>query len=261
SGFVVGITSILQMAIYLFIAIRRLVRHKRNIQEEFSFLERISLTWLRNLLIALALLYLLYILDVFLIGIFELHDGMLGIHYPMIVVLIYVMGYMGLRQPEIFSHHRPPAPQPDAPGPAVSESPPEPAPKQEQEKRKYEKSALDSETSSLLFTDLRTHMEAEKPYLDSKLNLTQLAAQLRISPNYLSQVINEQGGQHFFDFVNRYRVEEAKSALAGAVERGNILAIALDAGFNSKSAFYTAFKRHTGQTPSQYRRAGDSPDT
>ncbi|MEW8420291.1 MAG: helix-turn-helix domain-containing protein, partial [Candidatus Thiodiazotropha endolucinida] len=139
--------------------------------------------------------------------------------------------------------------------------PPEPAPKQEHEKRKYEKSALDSETSSLLFADLRTHMAAEKPYLDNKLNLSLLATQLDISPNYLSQVINEQAGQHFFDFVNRYRVEETKQALAGATERGNILAITLDAGFNSKSAFYTAFKRHTGQTPSQYRRAGDIPGT
>ncbi|MEW8398601.1 MAG: helix-turn-helix domain-containing protein, partial [Candidatus Thiodiazotropha sp.] len=82
-------------------------------------------------------------------------------------------------------------------------------------------------------------------------------AQLRISSNYLSQVINERAGQHFFDFVNRYRVEEAKLALAGSTGRGNILAIALDAGFNSKSAFYTAFKRHTGQTPTQYRRTGD----
>ncbi|MCG7861999.1 MAG: helix-turn-helix domain-containing protein [Candidatus Thiodiazotropha endolucinida] len=261
SSFVVGITSILQMAIYLFIAIRRLVRHKRNIQEEFSFLERIGLTWLRNLLIALALLYLLYIVDIILIGILELYDDMPGIHYPMIVVLIYVMGYMGLRQPEIFSHHQPPASQPAASESTVSKTPPEPAPKQEHEKRKYEKSALDSETSSLLFADLRTHMAAEKPYLDNKLNLSLLATQLDISPNYLSQVINEQAGQHFFDFVNRYRVEEAKQALAGATERGNILAIALDAGFNSKSAFYTAFKRHTGQTPSQYRRAGEIPGT
>ncbi|PUB86383.1 MAG: hypothetical protein DBP00_11555 [gamma proteobacterium symbiont of Ctena orbiculata] len=259
SSFVVGITSILQMAIYLFIAIRRLIRHKRKIQEEFSFLERISLTWLKNLLIALALLYLLYILDIILIGILELYDGMPGFHYPMIVVLIYIMGYMGLRQPEIFSHHRHQASAPNGAEPADSDPQTEPA--QEQEKRKYEKSALDGEISSLLFADLQSHMAKEKPYLDSKLNLAQLAAQLRISSNYLSQVINERAGQHFFDFVNRYRVEEAKSALAGREERGNILAIALDAGFNSKSAFYTAFKRHTGQTPSQYRRSGDIPGT
>ncbi|MES9969675.1 MAG: helix-turn-helix transcriptional regulator [Candidatus Thiodiazotropha sp.] len=256
SSIVVGVSSILQMAIYLFVAIRRLIRHRRNIQQEFSFLERISLNWLRNLLFALALLYLLYILDIFLIGILELYDGMPGIHYPMIVVLIYIMGYMGLRQPKIFSRHRTQASES-----TVSEHPPEPEleQKQDQERRKYEKSALDRETSSMLFDELRAHMETEKPYLDSTLNLAQLAAQLRISPNYLSQVINEQGQQHFFDFVNRYRVEEAKVALAGTGERGNVLTIALDAGFNSKSAFYTAFKRHTGQTPTQYRRSGDTP--
>jgi AraC-like DNA-binding protein len=259
STFVIGIASILQMAIYLFIAIRRLIRHRRKIQDQFSFLERISLTWLRNLLIALALLYLLYIADIFLIGIFELYEGMMGIHYPMIVIVIYIMGYMGLRQPAIFTHHRHLDPEPTEPQTTTSDTSPEPL--QDQEKRKYEKSALDSETSSLLFADLQNHMKNEKPYLDSKLNLSQLAAQLSISANYLSQVINEQGKLHFFDFVNRYRVEEAKSALAGTAQRGNILTIALDAGFNSKSAFYSAFKRHTGQTPSQYRHSGETPST
>ena len=112
SGFLVGITSILQMAIYLFIAIRRLIRHRHKIQEQFSYLERISLTWLRNLLIALALLYLLYIAEIFMIGIFELYEEMLGIHYPMIVILIYIMGYMGLRQPAIFSRNRHTHPEP-----------------------------------------------------------------------------------------------------------------------------------------------------
>ncbi|PVV25762.1 MAG: hypothetical protein B6D79_08455 [gamma proteobacterium symbiont of Ctena orbiculata] len=258
SGFLVGITSILQMAIYLFIAIRRLIRHRHKIQEQFSYLERISLTWLRNLLIALALLYLLYIAEIFMIGIFELYEEMLGIHYPMIVILIYIMGYMGLRQPAIFSRNRHTHPEPSEPRLTASDTSAEPL--QDQEKKKYEKSALDRETSSLLFADLQSHMEEQKPYLDSKLNLSQLAAQLKISANYLSQIINEQAEQHFFDFVNRYRVEAAKQALTDSVQRGNILTIALDAGFNSKSAFYTAFKRHTGQTPSQYRHASDIPD-
>ncbi|MES9930149.1 MAG: helix-turn-helix domain-containing protein, partial [Candidatus Thiodiazotropha sp. 6PDIVS] len=75
------------------------------------------------------------------------------------------------------------------------------------------------------------------------------------SPNYLSQVINEQSGYNFFDFINRYRVDEAKRCLTTPSGQSNVLSIALDSGFNSKSAFYTAFKRHTGQTPSQYRKS------
>ncbi|MES9825292.1 MAG: helix-turn-helix domain-containing protein [Candidatus Thiodiazotropha endolucinida] len=255
---VIGFSSLIQMALYLFIAIRRLVCHRRKIQDQFSFLDRISLTWLRNLLIALVLLYLLYILDIVLIGILELDEGIIGIHYPMIVIVIYIMGYMGLRQPAIFSRDPGLEMKPAASRSNGSDNSPEPP--REQEKRKYQKSALDRETSSLLFADLQAHMVKQKPYLDSKLNLSQLAAQLNLSTNYLSQIINEQAEQHFFDFVNRYRVDEAKQALTGTLERGNILTIALDAGFNSKSAFYTAFKLHTGQTPSQYRRnSEDSP--
>ena len=127
---------------------------------------------------------------------------------------------------------------------------------QDQEKKKYEKSALDRETSSLLFADLQSHMEEQKPYLDSKLNLSQLAAQLKISANYLSQIINEQAEQHFFDFVNRYRVEAAKQALTDSVQRGNILTIALDAGFNSKSAFYTA---SSSAIPGRHPHNTDTP--
>jgi AraC-like DNA-binding protein len=86
--------------------------------------------------------------------------------------------------------------------------------------------------------------------------LPQLAEQLGLSPNYLSQVINERLEQNFFDFINWYRIEEAKHRLASPVgERDNIITLALDAGFNSKSAFYTAFKKHTAMTPSQYKKS------
>ena len=114
------------------------------------------------------------------------------------------------------------------------------------------RSALDSDTSKLLFQELQNHMTEAQPHLDSQLSMPQLAEQIGISANYLSQVINTETGQHFFDFVNSYRIESAKQALT-TEEKDNILNIALNAGFNSKSAFYTAFKRHTGQTPSQYR--------
>ena len=83
-----------------------------------------------------------------------------------------------------------------------------------------------------------------------------MAEQLRISTNYLSQVINEKFDKNFFDFINDYRVEEAKSMLADSTKAGlSIITIANDAGFNSKSSFYTAFNKHVGTTPSEFRKS------
>ena len=110
--------------------------------------------------------------------------------------------------------------------------------------------------SEMLLSELESYMVKEKPYLDNTLSLPQLSRQLDISPNYLSQIINDRLNQNFFDFINRYHVDEAKRHL-GHPEKAdtNILTIALDAGFNSKSAFYAAFKKHTGMTPGQFKQS------
>ncbi|MEW8468085.1 MAG: helix-turn-helix domain-containing protein, partial [Candidatus Thiodiazotropha sp.] len=122
---------------------------------------------------------------------------------------------------------------------------------------KYRKSVLDSEMAGMLLSELKSYMAREKPYLDNTLTLPQLSRQLDIPPHYLSQVINERLKQNFFDFINRYRVDDAKQHLDNPEQAGkNILAIALDSGFNSKSAFYTAFKKHTGMTPTQFKHSG-----
>jgi AraC-like DNA-binding protein len=90
--------------------------------------------------------------------------------------------------------------------------------------------------------------------------LSQLAQQLGTSANYLSQIINEQLKVNFYDFVNGYRVEEAKRLMCSTERQNtNILKIALDSGFNSKSAFYTAFKKATSITPTQYRKTLQHP--
>lgn len=263
---VVGVLSILQMAFYLLLSIKRVIQHQHAIQDQFSDIERINLIWLRNLLFALATLYLFYLADIFLADLLSISEEIIGIHFLMIVVVIYSMGYMGLRQPAIFSQKPETTPCPgNQPEPAESETAPNAAPDiatadqpettQSEDQAKYQRSALDSETSTLLYQELQHHMVQQRAFLDSKLTLPQLASQLNISSNYLSQVINEQSGCNFFDFVNRYRVEEAKQCLTSPATQSNVLNIALDSGFNSKSAFYTAFKRHTGQTPSEYRKS------
>jgi AraC-like DNA-binding protein len=101
---------------------------------------------------------------------------------------------------------------------------------------------------------VRDFMTREEPYLDPDLSLETLAVKLRMSPRALSLMINHQLGVHFFDFVNAYRVEHAQALLRTPQARSNLTGVMLDAGFSSKPSFNTAFKKHAGATPSEYRR-------
>ncbi|MBL4709912.1 MAG: helix-turn-helix transcriptional regulator [Flavobacteriales bacterium] len=96
-------------------------------------------------------------------------------------------------------------------------------------------------------------MDEEKPYLNGKLSLKEVAAHLDISVNHLSQMINEQLSKSFFDFVNEYRVKEVKKQLEELkYKEFTLLSIAHNSGFNSKSSFNSIFKKLTGFTPSEY---------
>lgn len=101
---------------------------------------------------------------------------------------------------------------------------------------------------------VRAFMTREAPYMDPHLSLETLASKLRVSPRTLSLMINHELGVHFFDFVNAYRVEHAQDLLRNPRARSNLTGVMFDAGFSSKSSFNTAFKKHAGVTPSQYRR-------
>jgi len=98
-------------------------------------------------------------------------------------------------------------------------------------------------------------MANEKPYLEPELTLEQLAGKLSLRPKILSQVINETLGQNFFDFINRYRIEEAKRLLTNPADKKiTVLEVLYEVGFNSKSSFNTLFKKHTGLTPSDFKK-------
>ena len=120
---------------------------------------------------------------------------------------------------------------------------------------RYEKSALSPELAMEYLQHLEHLMVTHKPYRKSDLKLRELAEMLDISPNHLSQVINQEAGVNFFDFVNSYRVSEAKQLLVNPVyQHYSHLAIAMEAGFNNKTSFNRIFKKQVGQTPSGYVR-------
>ncbi len=247
----IALSSALSIGIYLFLSIRRLVIHARKIRQEFSSIEKVTLNWLRYLLVALSTLYAILIFDGFFSQDLGLNDNINHLLYLLVVVVIYAMGYMGMRQPAIFSPSEY-VTRVSSEETAVEKSTVD-SDTVSSGSEKYKSSALDAESSAALCSELKQHMQEQKPYLEAQLTLPQLATQIQISSNYLSQVINEQVQLNFFDFVNGYRVNEAKTLL---LERRNlsVLDIAYQSGFNSKSAFYTAFKKHVGMTPSEFKK-------
>jgi AraC-like DNA-binding protein len=102
---------------------------------------------------------------------------------------------------------------------------------------------------------LKSHMEKEAPYLEPSLSIYDLSKQLNLPAKELSVLINHNLNQHFFDFVNEYRIKKAMEILADDSKSDlTILEILYEVGFNSKSSFNTAFKKYTKLTPTQYRK-------
>jgi AraC-like DNA-binding protein len=99
------------------------------------------------------------------------------------------------------------------------------------------------------------YVKNNKPYLNPELTLDQLASQLSLRSRLLSQVINEELGQNFYDFINRNRIEEASRLLTNPKDRKiTVLEVLYEVGFNSKSSFNTLFKKYTGLTPSEFKK-------
>ena len=224
----------IQMSIYLFLVIKCLQRHSHNIKQAHSSLEKINLNWLRFLTVGNLIIWPVAFLTEMIKGDSEAWNYV----WMLISVFIYIMGYLGMRQSEIFAGR---------PGDLES--------LKESTSRKYEKSTLKPEDAETFFEKLQSIMRTEKPYLENNLTLPALAGKMRISVHHLSQIINDKARQNFFEFINSYRVEEAKRLFRDPQKQQlTIAAICYETGFNSLSSFNTLFKKLCGVTPSQYRK-------
>lgn len=122
------------------------------------------------------------------------------------------------------------------------------------EDNRYKTSALKPRKQRSHTEELLKIMEEEKPFLDPDMTVTKLAKRMNVPKEHISQIVNQRFRLNFNQFLNKYRIEEAKKKLLDPKESGFVvLKIAYDVGFNSKSTFNTAFKKFTGINPSQYR--------
>lgn len=234
---------------YVVLTILQLKRHRAALRDTHSYVERINLVWLRNLTIGMVAVWViatvLHLFDIAGFATGELQSRATSIA---VAILVYAIGYLGLKQPEIF--HPPQRP------PSLAQSAP---PVAGDQNSGYERSGLTQAQAAAYAQRLVQLMEDKQLYKDSLLTLQELAEEMEISEHHLSQVINTQLRKNFYDFVNGYRAEEAMKRLRDPRSSGvTILTIALESGFNTKSSFNTFFKKYTGRTPSQYRMQAEA---
>lgn len=284
------VTSLTSFVYYLLTTFLVLRKHQKKIKDYFSYNSaRINLRWVQMVTTILSLTLLLTILSVpvnTLNGAGTLNPGIplfLGL-----TIFGFGVAFFGVRQPEIFSdkprslderfvdnldgqdgtsEEESPeeqtevpteaAPEQKAEIPTVEEGNEEIELESEEEKKnkKYSRSGLRPRQAEGYLESLRSFLEAEQPYLRRDLTIQDIALSLDIPQHHLTQTINELLEKNFYTLINEYRVEEVKKRLLNPkYNHLTVLAIAHDAGFNSKSSFNMTFKKYVGLTPSQYRK-------
>ena len=217
-----------QNGYYIYVSLKRYKKHLRNIEERFSYTEKVNLSWFKLLIYG----YIFFILGLIIC---HLVDDSISYILFYIILLSYVLysGYNALKQEPLFE---------------VSLKTKKATPK------KNNDNEIDPELKENLKKILIEKMEKDKIYLDSSLTINTVSSAINSNNKYVSQLINNDFNQNFVMFVNSYRIREAKKLLLDNANKNlTIESIGYDVGFKSKSAFNRVFKQFTAQTPSQFK--------
>jgi AraC-like DNA-binding protein len=223
-----------QFSAYQILIHRKWREHQQLIQQEVSNVEDVNFTWVRFFTGVFLIVNLSFLVSLFAV----IHLNVVDLVWKSVGVIlslsIFALGYKGILQKEILFSDSLVKPK-SVELPASTEPVIKP--------------------DNILIEKLQQYMRNEKPFLDPELSLSSLAKAMGINRNQLSQLINIGIGENFYDFINKYRVEEVKRLMIDPKKQNyNLLGMALEAGFKSKSTFNLIFKRFTGLTPTEYRK-------
>ena len=231
--------------IYLFflsIIYQQYHNYRRKVLQNFSSIRKIGLKWVTQLFAG----FLIIITFDFALSVLAVNSSLLDNSSASMwstvafTIFMYFITIKGKLSSEIYQLRN------------IDDTPnPKPENKKEKDNRLLENEELD-----ILSLKITKCIEEEKLYKEMGLTVNDIAERIETQPYLVSQAINGGLGKNFFELINRYRVEEAKKLLLD--ESWNylsIVGIGFEAGFNSKTAFNTSFKKYTGMTPSQYKKS------
>lgn len=235
--YMMGIQSIYNI-IYFALSIQLIFQYKKHLGNIMSYFDRSFYSWV----LIFIFIHALPIVSMTFSYIFSSFGEELFMSVLLSFFLFNLAVYFALLiKPELFHAFPHQMPFPDS---------------KENKTKRYESSNLQEDQKKIYLKKLVQHIELNKPYQETEYTLNQLAEQTNIPSHYVSQVINEKMNCNFIEFINGYRIQDAKLKLVDKkYSHYTIVAIAYEVGFNSKSAFYSAFKKNVGTTPSHYRKS------
>ena len=242
--FIHFMTSI-QLGFYLLVIYKHLIRYRKIVVENYSDADRLNKSWLTQLIYLFTLSYIIGLGRMYFrfSDFYEYERLVLTILITSVLLSICWILWQALHKPNLFTGvsstieviDEQVASQENSSDPTIS--------------------VIETEKYDAIVLRLRGYMQQSKPFLDPYLSVETLAVKINLPSSELSLIINRVIGQHFFDFVNSYRINLAGEILiANEQQPKTVLEILYEVGFNSKSSFNTAFKKHLLMTPSQYRK-------
>jgi len=205
----------------------------RRLSGLFSSIEDRTLSWLRGVMILIVVAWAWAALQGLLEAVMPDGGWLAAVDAMITLTWVSLLAYFGIRQRPALLEAEPPLPEP-------------------QTVEKYARSALDVDRMQKLAERMGKLMTTQAFHRDPALSLRGLAGRVGASPNHISQTLNDHLGVSFFDFVNGFRVDEAE-ALLRTTDR-SVTDIALEVGFNSRSTFNAAVRKHRGLSPTEMRR-------
>ncbi|MEP6930298.1 MAG: AraC family transcriptional regulator [Flavobacterium sp.] len=232
-----------QVIAYCIMAYREIAAYQRNLFLYTSNINAINLKWLKKVVVCVLIICSLWLVDT----VFKLAKT--NAFFDNFASLIYLAGIFyiarfSLKQKEFFSLNKEEKKEVDTIIDSISGL------------GGNQKKLLSDDDLREMKSTLIQLMDHKKPFLDPELSLFKLASQLHISSHLLSYVINNGFNENFYQFINRYRIEEAKKMIQDPkMGHLSLMGIAFEVGFNSKTVFNTTFKKTTSQTPSEFKKA------